>query len=130
MIIYGVALLAGCHLAGLVIGGALGALLGVQSNVGGVGFAMILLILGADWLRRRDRLPKLTEQGVLFWSAMYIPIVVAMAACQNVTAALGAGPLAIIAGVGALVVCGAMVPVLSRLGGQEDPLPPYAASEV
>lgn len=129
MIIYGVALLAGCHLAGLILGSSLGALLGVQSNVGGVGFAMILLILGADWLRRNDRLPKLTEQGVLFWSAMYIPIVVAMASCQNVVAALSAGPLAIIAGVGALVVCAAMVPVLSRVGGREEPLPPFGTAE-
>ncbi|MBE9639590.1 malonate transporter subunit MadL [Salipiger mangrovisoli] len=129
MIIYGVALLAACHLAGLLIGSALGAALGVQSNVGGVGFAMILLILGADWLRKTDRLPKATEQGVLFWSAMYIPIVVAMAACQNVVAAVSAGPLAIIAGVGALVICVSLVPILSRIGGQEAPLPPFSAVE-
>ena len=52
MIIYGVAALAACHLAGVILGDLLGVLLGVQSNVGGVGFAMLLLILLTDWLRR------------------------------------------------------------------------------
>ncbi len=45
MIIYGVALLAACLLAGLYIGELLGQLLGVQANVGGVGIAMLLLVL-------------------------------------------------------------------------------------
>lgn len=80
MIIYGVAALAACHLAGVILSDLLGVLLGVQSNVGGVGFAMLLLILLTDWLRRTGRLSQAFEQGVLFWSAMYIPIVVAMAA--------------------------------------------------
>ena len=46
MIIYGVALLAICTLAGVIMGDMLGVLLGVKSNVGGVGIAMILLICG------------------------------------------------------------------------------------
>lgn len=45
MIIYGVALLAFCFLTGNYIGDILGALLGVKANVGGVGFAMLLLII-------------------------------------------------------------------------------------
>lgn len=44
MIIYGVALLAFCFLTGNYIGDILGALLGVKANVGGVGFAMLLLL--------------------------------------------------------------------------------------
>ena len=80
MVIYGTALLAFCMLAGLVIGQLLGIALGVGKNVGGVGIAMLLLIVLSDWLRRRDRLPVPTQQGVLFWSSIYIPIVVAMAA--------------------------------------------------
>ncbi len=43
--IYGVALLAGCMLVGSFIGNVLGALIGLNSDVGGVGFAMLLLIL-------------------------------------------------------------------------------------
>lgn len=124
MIIYGVAVLAACLLAGMIVGDALGALLGVSSNVGGVGFAMLLLIVLTDKMRKTGRFPKHSAEGVLFWSAMYIPIVVAMAATQNVVAAVGAGPVALLAGIGATAVCWAMVPVLSRIGGVEDALPP------
>lgn len=129
MIIYGVAALAACHLAGVILGDLLGVLLGVQSNVGGVGFAMLLLILLTDWLRRTGRLPQAFEQWVLFWSAMYIPIVVAMAAQQNVVAALAGGPLAIMVGISATVACWALVPVVARIGGQDEPLPPLTAQE-
>jgi malonate transporter MadL subunit len=40
MIIYGVALLSACLLAGVFVGDLLGKLIGVEANVGGVGFAM------------------------------------------------------------------------------------------
>ena len=78
---------------------------------------MLLMILLSDRLRRAGRLNPMTEQGVLFWSAIYIPVLVAMAAKQNVLAALEGGPAAILAGVGAVVVSFALVPVLSRVGG-------------
>jgi malonate transporter MadL subunit len=121
MVIYGVALLAGCMLAGLYLGDLLGALLGVNANVGGVGLAMILLILLSDVLRRRGRLTAVTEQGVLFWSGIYIPVVVAMAAKQNVIAAVKGGPTAILAGAGAVALSFLLVPVLSRMGGARVP---------
>ena len=54
---------------------------------------------------------------------MYIPIVVAMAAKQNVIAAVSSGWLAVIAGVGAVLVSFAMVPILSRMGGESEPFP-------
>jgi malonate transporter MadL subunit len=129
MIIYGVAALAACYLAGTVLGAFLGDLLHVKSNVGGVGFAMLMLIFMTSWMRRTDRLPKLTEQGVLFWSAMYIPIVVAMAAQQNMVAALTGGPLAIMVGGGATVASVMLVPVISRIGGTGAPLPQLDAQE-
>ena len=56
MVIYGVALLSACFLAGNFLGDILGALLHVKANVGGVGFAMLFLILlsnkgiDAGWL--------------------------------------------------------------------------------
>ncbi|WP_239689465.1 malonate transporter subunit MadL [Aquitalea pelogenes] len=86
MIIYGTALLAACHLLGLFLGDLLGSLIGVKSNVGGVGIAMLLLIFARLYLHKRGWLPAETEQGVAFWGAMYIPVVVAMAATQNVVA--------------------------------------------
>lgn len=116
LVIYGVAFLAACMIAGLFLGELLGVLIGVQANVGGVGIAMLAMILLSDRLRRSGHLSPLTEQGVLFWSAIYIPIVVAMAAKQNVLAAVGGGPAAILAGAGAVVACLGLVPVLSRLG--------------
>jgi len=121
LVIYGVALLAGCLLAGLFLGDLLGILVGVDANVGGVGLAMILLILFSDKMRRTGRLNTLTEQGVLFWSAIYIPVVVAMAAKQNVIAAVDGGPAAILAGVGAVGLSFLLVPVLSRIGGGPTP---------
>lgn len=117
LVIYGVAFLSLCLLTGLFLGDLLGVLIGVEANVGGVGMAMILMILLSDRLRNAGRLSPLTEQGVLFWSAIYIPVVVAMAARQNVLGALEGGPAAILAGVGAVVVCFLLVPVLSRIGG-------------
>jgi malonate transporter MadL subunit len=129
MIIFGVAVLAACLLAGQIVGDALGVLLGVESNVGGVGFAMLLLIVLTDRLRRSGHFPQHSAEGVLFWSAMYIPIVVAMASTQNVVAAVSGGPVALLAGVGATVLCWALVPALSRIGGAEEPLPPISEQE-
>ena len=122
MVIYGVAFLAVCMIAGLFLGDVLGTLIGVEANVGGVGIAMIIMILVSDYLRKRGRLAPLTEQGILFWSAIYIPVVVAMAAKQNVLGALKGGPAAILAGSGAVMLCFLQVPVLSKLGrgGVED----------
>ena len=84
MIIYGTALLAVCHLLGIFLGDLLGQALGVKTNVGGVGIAMLLLIFARLYMAKKDILPKLTELGVEYWGAMYIPVVVAMAAQQDV----------------------------------------------
>ncbi len=74
MVIYGMALLSLCYFLGIWLGDILGALLNVKANVGGVGFAMLFLILAGDYLHARGRLPKPTADGVTFWSNMYIPI--------------------------------------------------------
>ncbi len=116
MVIYGVALLAGCMIAGILIGELLGKLIGVQANVGGVGIAMLLLILLSDYMRRHGRLNPVSRQGVIFWSSIYIPVVVAMAAKQNVIAAVSGGPAALLAGTLAVIASFALVPVISRIG--------------
>lgn len=126
MIIYGVALLSGCLIAGLFVGEVLGRIIGVQANVGGVGIAMLLLILACNLPRFRPLASGASAGGITFWSAMYIPIVVAMAARQNVAGAMDGGLLALLAGVGAVVVSFALIPLFSRLGGasvlSEDPI--------
>ncbi len=116
MIIYGVALLSACLVVGLYIGEVLGSLIGVQANVGGVGIAMLLLILAHNLPRSRPLAGGASADGITFWSAMYIPIVVAMAARQNVIGAIDGGALALLAGVGAVVVSFALIPLISRIG--------------
>src|SRR6266550_4493003 len=54
--------------------------------------------------------------GVEFWATMYIPIVVAMAAQQNVVAAVRGGPIVLIAAVGAVSLCFAAVALIGHLG--------------
>jgi len=114
MIIYGVALLAFCMLVGVIAGDMLGVLIGVQANVGGVGIAMLLLLFLTNLPSKKFQINTISETGIGFWSAMYIPIIVAMAAKQNVVAAVSSGWLAVVAGVLAVSVSFAMIPVLSR----------------
>lgn len=120
MVIYGVALLAFCYITGIFLGDVLGAILGVKANVGGVGFAMLLLIIlsnkGIDsgWLDQKS------QEGIAFWSAMYIPIVVAMSAIQNVVAALSGGSVAILGGLLGVILGFALIPVLSKMSNTKS----------
>ncbi|WP_134703638.1 malonate transporter subunit MadL [Ammoniphilus sp. YIM 78166] len=120
MVIYGVALLAGCMLVGVFLGDLLGMVVGVNSNVGGVGIAMLLLVLLVDYLTKKKKLAIKSQEGIAFWSAMYIPIVIAMTAGQNVVAAVKGGPLAILAGVMATVVSFALVPLVAKIGMKKE----------
>ena len=119
MIIYGVALLAACLLIGQSAGEILGIWLGADANVGGVGMAMLILVGITSNSRLKQAIAGATGHGIAFWSAMYIPIVVAMAARQNVVAAVSGGALAIVAGVLAVVCSFALVPLLSRIGASD-----------
>jgi malonate transporter MadL subunit len=115
LIIYGVALLSFCMLVGVFVGDLLGVWLGAEANVGGVGIAMLLLLVLSNLSKKEFQLSPPTASGINFWSAMYIPIVVAMAAKQNVIAALAGGWMAIIAGVAAVAVSFAVIPLLDRV---------------
>jgi malonate transporter MadL subunit len=121
MTIYGVALLAICTLLGGFLGDMLGKVLGVKANVGGVGIAMLLLIAARFWLTRKGELDRGTKLGVEFWALMYIPIVVAMAAQQNVVAAVEGGPMVILVGVIVVVVCFGLVALLGKAMKPKDP---------
>jgi malonate transporter MadL subunit len=122
MKIYGVAILAGCYLVGQLIGEQLGKLVGVSGNVGGVGFAMIMLILLGSWMKKRGLLGAEPEKGILFWNAMYIPVVIAMSATQNVKAALSGGWVAVAVGVLGTAISFAFVPIIAKMAKpkQED----------
>lgn len=130
MTISGVALLALCTLAGIFFGDVLGAALGVKANVGGVGIAMILLIAARFWLVRRGLMSHGLKLGVEFWGSLYIPIVVAMAAQQNVVTAVESGPVVVLAAVGTVILCFASVAALSRLGGHAETMDEIEAKSV
>lgn len=120
MKIYGVAILAFCFLAGKLVGNLLGAAIGIDGDVGGVGFGMVLLIFTNAFMRKKGWLEPLTEKGILFWSSMYIPIVVAMSATQNVKAAISEGPIAIIVGVVVTLTGFLLVPLISKIGRKKQ----------
>ena len=121
MAIYGVALLSACMFLGIWVGQSLGVLIGLKSDVGGVGFAMLFLMLASEHLGKKKLMNAATEGGILFWSSMYIPIVVAMAMNQNVVQALSGGPCAITAGaLGCLVMFPMIKPISSLAARSED----------
>jgi malonate transporter MadL subunit len=128
MVIFGTALLAGCYLAGVFIGELLAILIGVQANVGGVGIAMMLLIAAQHYLRKRGLLAAETEKGITFWAMLYIPVVVAMAATQNVVVAIKGGPIALLSAAGAFALCVLVISAINRIIHRAhiagEPLPP------
>lgn len=128
MLVYGVAVLAGCFIIGQITGELFGHLLHIDANVGGVGFAMLLLIFVNQWMHRKKLITPDMEKGILFWSNMYIPVVVAMSATQNAKAALSGGGLAVAAGIIPLAACFALVPVIARLGKKDASQPQNQAS--
>jgi malonate transporter MadL subunit len=114
MKIYGVAILAACYLIGQLIGEQMGKIVGVKGNVGGVGFAMIILIFMGGWMKKKGFFGAETEKGILFWNAMYIPVVIAMSATQNVKAALTGGWVALAVGVIGTAISFLMIPVIAK----------------
>ena len=129
MTISGVALLALCTLLGQLLGELLGYALGVKANVGGVGIAMLLLIGTRLWLQRRGLLSEGVNRGVALWGSLYIPIVVAMAAQQDVVAAAKGGPMVMLGGVSVVILCFAMVALLGRLSGHGETMDEIEAQE-
>ncbi|WP_291787970.1 malonate transporter subunit MadL [Cecembia sp.] len=98
MNIYGLAVLALSFLVGQWMGEFLGSLININANVGGVGFAMIILMFLKEWLVKNSLMSFEMEAGIDFWNKLYIPVVIAMAASLNVKSALTSGTLAIAAG--------------------------------
>jgi malonate transporter MadL subunit len=121
MIIHGTALVSLCLLAGLATGRLLGGALGVDADVGGVGIAMLLLIGGCHLLERRGLLNAPIGHGITFWGQMYVPIVVAMAASQNVRGALAGGWMATAAGLAATATGFLLVGIMVRSGAGTRP---------
>lgn len=102
--IYSLVTLSLCMIVGKYIGLLLGTLVGIDADVGGVGFAIILLVLVTNSPRLAFTQKKEFKDGVNFWKQMYMPVVVALAATQNVYRMLTSGMVAIVAGSAAVAV--------------------------
>jgi malonate transporter MadL subunit len=119
LVIYGVGLLSFAFLVGQILGDMLGKVIGVKANVGGVGISIFFLLWMLEYLTKKGKLDIKTQDGLKFWGAMYIPIVVAMAAQQNVMAAIKGGPIALLAGVITVIVMFLIIPLLDKVGKKE-----------
>ena len=121
MEIFGLGIIGACMFIGSFIGRFLGAALGLDSDVGGVGFAMVLIVALCAYLEKTGKgLNKKTEAGIQFLSALYIPVVVAMSMNQNVYSAVTEGVIPIVAGVVATVGSLLLIPLLSKLAKDTD----------
>ena len=113
-VIYGIALLGICTLIGLFAGQLLGSWFGIDANVGGIGIAMLLLMYFSNTSNAHFKIGDMSEKGITFWSMIYIPIVVAMAAKQNVIGAIDGGLMALLAGIFAVLVSFIFIPIISN----------------
>jgi malonate transporter MadL subunit len=120
MKIYGIAILSLCYLAGQVIGDLLGLGLAFKGNIGGVAFGMLFLIVFADHFKNKGFFDQESESGILFWSSMYIPVVVAMSSIQNVKVAISSGFIAIVVGVLSTLFCFMLIPLISKFSKHEE----------
>ncbi len=118
--IYGVALLAGCMFAGSFIGNLLGIWTGLGSDIGGVGFAMILLLILTNSKTVNKILPEAYTKGIIFWKEMFIPVIIAMSASQNVVSALDGGVLALTLGVGVVIFMLLLIPVFNMFSPKNN----------
>lgn len=115
MAIFGGMILSICMFLGLFIGALLGKAMGVNGNVGGIGFAMLFLVVAVEYLLKNDKISQKAQDGIYYWRYMYIPLVVAMACRQNVVAALKGGPVAIISGILVVIILFMLVPLVTKL---------------
>lgn len=125
MVIYGVLLLSLCYFAGLFVGEITGRLVGLNANVGGVGFAMLFLLLLCSYSEtvKTSLKNERFSDGLRFWQNMYIPVVIAMSASQDVVKAVRSGWLAILCGITLTVLSLCLIPLVSRISstrGKEE----------
>ncbi len=113
--IYGVATLAACMLLGTLMGTVFGDLIGAGTEIGGVGFSMLLLIFVTNSKKLAFTQKPAFAQGMNFWKAMFIPVVIAMTATQNVFQMLSSSIVAIAAGAAAVGFSYLMLYVLHKL---------------
>lgn len=97
------------------MGTVFGDLIGAGTEIGGVGFSMLLLIFVTNSKRFSFTQKPAFIQGVNFWKAMFIPVVIAMTATQNVFSMLSSSMVAIVAGAAAVGFSYLMLFILHKL---------------
>ncbi|WP_319203393.1 malonate transporter subunit MadL [uncultured Ilyobacter sp.] len=121
MEIYGLAFVGLCMFLGSTIGVTLGKILGISGNVGGVGFAMLIMVIATNYLEKSGNgFSEKTQKGILLLSSLYIPVVVAMSSIQNVVAAINGGAVAFLAGGIATIGSLFLIPIIMKLVGGKD----------
>ncbi len=121
MEIFGFGLVAICMFIGSFIGRGLGSILGVSGDVGGVGFAMLLLVIISNYRESKGKpLSEKTQNGIILLSALYIPIIVAMSSIQNVVAAFAGGAVAFLAGGVATIGAMLLIPLISKITASKE----------
>lgn len=118
MPIYGTALLSLCLLTGLTVGRLIGAALGVDADIGGVGIAMILLIVGCDALQRRGPMKAPTERH-RFGARCICPSWSRWQRARMCSEHFRA-VMAIVAGLAAVAASFVLVAVLAKSGSKEE----------
>lgn len=115
--IFGFAILSVFYLVGKLIGMFFGSFVNVE-DIGGVAFAMLFLVLltNSKWWGKVDANIK---HGIEIASALYLPVVVAMVFQTDVAGAFASGPVALVAGLSALIFGLLLVNLISRLGGKD-----------
>ena len=113
-----------CYFAGLFVGEVMGGLAGLNANVGGVGFAMLFLLLLCSYSETVKTCLKNERfsDGLRFWQNMYIPVVIAMSASQDVVKAVRSGWLAILCGITLTVLSLCLIPFVSRISSSKNNL--------
>ena len=102
-------------LLGTLMGTVFGDLIGAGTEIGGVGFAMLLLIFVTNSQKLSFTQKPAFVQGMTFWKSMFIPVVIAMTATQNVFHMLSSSVVAIVAGAAAVGFSYFMLFVLHKL---------------
>ena len=111
-----------CYFAGLFVGEVTGRLVGLNASVGGVGFAMLFLLLLCSYsetVKKSIRNERFSD-GLRFWQNMYIPVVIAMSASQDVVKAVRSGWLAILCGITLTVLSLCLIPFVSRISSSKN----------
>ena len=111
-----------CYFAGLFVGEVTGRLVGLNANVGGVGFAMLFLLLLSSYSEtvKTSLKNERFSDGLRFWQNMYIPVVIAMSASQDVVKAVRSGWLAILCGITLTVLSLCLIPFVSRISSSKN----------